>query len=696
MRVTNYEVTSYELLFIMEESEKYTKKTVLLFFAFIFLIVFCFVFSQDSAEAKDLNHNFPRLANYYLDWDLSEARAQELAKWDVVILDMEIQYRSPSLLQKMRKWNPDIVLLVYITPQEIRTDAANGWSHMRRELSSGISDKWYLKDRKGNKLSWWQGTYLLNVTNSAPESQGERWNGYLAQFVADELLGSGLWDGVFYDNAWDNITWFAGNDVDLSGNGQIDGFPNEKWIEGMKFIYNKTRELTDDRYIIVGNNNNPTYSAELNGMMFENFPNGNWSTIMKNYQSYYKNSLPKPKVSIVNNNTNNTGKTSDYQTMRFGLVSTLLEDGYYSFDHGDEDHGQTWWYDEYDVKLGEAIGNSLSLDNLSIYSNGVWKRDFENGLVVVNSAETSKTVDLGGEYEKIHGIQDSRVNDGSIVSELSLPGEDGLILLKTFDQLNDILFTNGEFARFFRADGTRVRNGFFVFDEEYQGGDQVALTDFDGNGQRDLLVVHKNKITAWRDDGQLFMKEYPYGAMYEGELRVALGDLNGDRKLEIYVAPSPGYPAPIKIYTRHGRKMFNDWYPFGTSYNGGYSLAVGNLDGGLRSELIVGAGSGVEPKVYVYNYDRDLLFNWYAFETWFRGGVNVASGDVDADDVDEIVVGAGPGKDPIIGVFNKSGEIKFPFFTAFSSLSKPGIEVRVLDVDFDGKDDIVGFSEGAF
>jgi len=655
------------------------------------LMVSVFLVGSTNVEAvTELEHTYPKLANYYLDWNLSEAQARELAKWDVVVLDMELQYRSPSLLRKMREWNPNIILLVYITPQEIRTDAATGWSQMRRRLAAGISNKWYLQDKKGANLSWWQGTHLLNVTNSSPKVQGKSWNEYLTGFVADELLASGLWDGVFYDNAWDNITWFAGNDIDLSGNGQIDGFLNEKWVDGMKFIYNKTRELTNDKYIIVGNNNNSTYSGELNGMMFENFPDGNWGNNMKNYESYYKKLLPNSKISIVNSNTGNTGKSSDYKTMRFGITSTLLENGYYSFDHGDKDHGQLWWYDEYDVNLGKALNDSESLEQKNNYEDGVWKRDFENGLAIVNSSGKKETIDLGGEYEKIHGTQDSNINDGSIVSEITLNEEDGLILLKTFDGLNDVLFTNGGFARFFRADGTRARNGFFVFDEDYKGGDQVAYIDLDGNGRRDLLVVHKNKITAWRDDGQLYMKTYPYGAMYEGELRVALGDMNGDENLEIYVAPSPGYPAPIKVYTRHGRKMRNDWYPFGEGYAGGYSLAVGNLDGGSRSELIVGAGSGVEPKVYVYNYDRELLFNWYAFETWFRGGVNVASGDVDGDSVDEIVVGAGPGKDPVISVFNESGEAQFPSFTAFTSFSKPGIEVRVLDVDYDGKDDIVG------
>jgi len=42
--------------------------------------------------------------------------------------------------------------------------------------------------------------------------------------------------------------------------------------------------------------------------------------------------------------------------MRFGLAFTLLNDGYFSHELGDTDHGQDWWYDELDHKLGAPLG----------------------------------------------------------------------------------------------------------------------------------------------------------------------------------------------------------------------------------------------------------------------------------------------------------------------------------------------------
>ena len=103
-------------------------------------------------------------------------------------------------------------------------------------------------------------------------------------------------------------------------------------------------------------------------------------------------------------------------------------------------------------------------------------------MAVVNSTNKKQTVELGGEYEKIHGTQDPEINDGSIITETAVDGYDGLLLLKTFVTLNDVLFTNGDFARFFRANGERARNGFFIFEEGYDGGDQIIRIDLNGNG----------------------------------------------------------------------------------------------------------------------------------------------------------------------------------------------------------------------
>lgn len=660
---------------------------------FLLLLSFCLSFGfVGTTFAATTNSDYPLLANYFLKWEITDAEAKQLAKWDLLILDMEVQEKSLTQLKKIKELNPGITILAYITPQEIRSDAAGSYSSLRKQLNAGISESWYLHDSTGKKVSWWPGTYLLNVTDSCPAKDNLRWNQYLTNFVNNKILSTGLWDGVYYDNAWDNITYFVGSDIDLDNNKTKDINLDDKWKAGMKYIYNQTRILTGDNYIIVGNGNTREYRSELNGKMLENFIAPAWTNTMNTY-AYNFGTTNNPKINIINANTSNTGNQANYQAMRFGLTSALMEDGYYSFDYGDKDHTQTWWYDEYDVNLGDPLASAKSKNNYTTYNTGVWQRDFSNGVALVNSTAQKQTVSLGGEYEKIHGTQDRTVNDGSIITNTTIDGYDGLLLLKIVSSLNDVLFRNGDFVRFVRPDGTSVRNGFFIFEDGYKGGDKIAHIDLDGNGKRDLLVVSKNKLLAWRDDGQPYMKVYPYSANYSGELNVSVGDLNADGYWEVYVAPEVGYNYPIKIYTRHGRQMKRDWYPFGENYKGGYSLAVGHLTGTKRNDLVISKKTG-EPLVSIFDYNYNMAYQWFAFDRYYGTGVNVASGNTDGIGLDEVIVGAGVGGNPVVRVYDVVGKQIGGEIKLYSSLGKPGVEVLSVDVDFDGKDDIIGMNGG--
>ena len=658
------------------------------FFSIFFVILLGLLNPFLVLSASNNSVTNPRLANYFLKWDLSEGEARQLAKWHVVVLDMEIQHRRPDLLRQLRIWNPTIVLLAYITPQEVRQDALNSYSFMRRKLVAGVRDEWYLRSSLGKKLTWWPETFLLNVAAPTLVSGGQTWDDYLVKFVANDILGTGLWDGVFYDNSWDSVTHFAGSDIDMDGDNQIDRNPDAQWQQGMKYIYQQTRTLAP-RAIIVGNGTTRMYVDDLNGKIMENFISGAWSPTMNTYHHDEVKSVT-PTVNIINSNTANTG-TQNYRDVRFGLGSAMLEDGYFSYDYGDKDHGQTWWYDEYNARLGRPISNAASRRNYGTYQPDLWRRDFDHGLVLVNSTPELTTVDLGGDYEKINGTQDRAINDGSIISEVEVAPNDGLILLKTASRLDDVVFANGSFARFYRPDGTRLRNGFFVFDEAYKGGAQVLYLDLDGNGKRDTLVASGNKITATRDDGQPFFKVYPYTASYAGNLRLAVGDLDNDGVNELYVAPDKG-PYPVKILNLVGEEILPNWYPFGSKYQGGYFLAVAGS--GYSGRLVVGAGNDHEPTVTLYDAGLKKTGEWSVFDKRSSRGVPVGAGDLNGDGTPEIIAGFGTGAKPQLKLYTLEGK-EFAKPITFESQLFRSAQIQTADVDFDGKADIVLLTSGA-
>jgi hypothetical protein len=81
--------------------------------------------------------------------------------------------------------------------------------------------------------------------------------------------------------------------------------------------------------------------------------------------------------------------------------------------------------------LGQATG-SVWLDDvqLNLGNRNVWRRNYENGIVLVNSTKTAHTIDLGGTFQKIDGSQVPAINDGSQVTQVGLPPQDGIILIR--------------------------------------------------------------------------------------------------------------------------------------------------------------------------------------------------------------------------------------------------------------------------
>ena len=269
---------------------------------FLTLIVLITLSCVVVEKVKATDNSFPRKANYFLKWNITDAEAIELAKWDLLVLDMETQIKSKNQLKKIRRLNPDIVMLAYITPQEIAVSAATSDSFMRKKLASGIEERWYLKNDSGENYSFWPGTIMLNVADTCPKVNNKRLNEYVAEFVVEEILSTNLWDGVFYDNAWNNLTWFTGIKADLNRDGLADSFIDNHWVWGMEDLYNLTRSLVGDDIVLVGNAHTRGYKEQLNGKMIESFSSHNWQEVMDNYK-YNQELKYEPRYNIINANT---------------------------------------------------------------------------------------------------------------------------------------------------------------------------------------------------------------------------------------------------------------------------------------------------------------------------------------------------------------------------------------------------------
>src|SRR5581483_3953249 len=185
----------------------------------------------------------------------------------------------------------------------------------------------------------------------------------------------------------------------------------------------------------------PEYKNLMDGGVMEGFI-GNMAWAIENQgwagmlDSYHKtmDALREPKLGIFNqwgvNSASSTITAADYQAMRYGLAACLMDDGYYAYsDQANAYAGVPSWFDEFSVDLGAAITPPQAA---AYYSNGVYRRDFENGIALVapKGLTSSVTVTLESSYIKVKGNQDPAINDGSTVTSVTLQPRDGILLLR--------------------------------------------------------------------------------------------------------------------------------------------------------------------------------------------------------------------------------------------------------------------------
>lgn len=659
------------------------KRSSVRFLSLITTIIWGLTASFLTMSAKAVN-KYPRTINYYLaELSSSDSFISQVSRYDVLVLSPAQIASHPSIIQEIRTRHPGIIILAYVPSQSYNT---NYWPHDAVFAGVHVSDSWWLRDSHGAIVSGWPG---IQNTNLQPA-----WSDYFLGFVRDRIANLPGVDGIFFDMVSHNISWLNHGDIDLDGDGIRDttAQADALWLSRTEYFFKRASEILSRTYIVANGTSAASIQPYVNGRMFETFPtpwegDGSWGTVMNNVAKIQPKNL-QPNLTLLNSNTNNTGH-EDYRAVRFGLASSLLANAYFGYDYGDTNHAQLWWYDEYDTNLGKPIGIASARSGNSTFRPDVWRRDFEQGIALVNSTGELATVDLGGEFEKITGKQDSVTNDGSIVSETDLAPNDGLILLKTSSSLNDVLFANGTFARFYHLDGSRVRNGFFVYEDNYKGGDQILHVDLDHNGERDTVVVQGNKVLAWRNDGQPFFKVYPYTANYRGSLHVAVGDLDNNGEPELYITPASG-SGSIKVLNLIGEEIKPAWYPFGSKFKGEYSLAVAQSR--MLNYLIVGTGTTVT----LFDNNFKKIREWRAFGHVIPNKLTVATGDLNGDGEQEIAVG--------FDAINGSAQVKF-FSTDGSIFASPlmlknispkNTQLELSDINFDGLADVVVMTSGSF
>lgn len=209
---------------------------------------------------------------------------------------------------------------------------------------------------------------------------------------------------------------------------------------------------------------------------------------------------------------------------------------------------------------------------------------------------------------------------------------------------------------------------FLAEDKRFRGGINLTVFDIDNDGQAEIITAPASagsgQIKIFDGQGKLKKQLAVMAKNWRGGLSVAVGDIDGQEGQEIVIGTGPGSEAQIKIFSASG-KLVGAFYPYEKKFRGGLKIAVANIDGRAshnRAEIIVAPGPGREPLLKIFNNYGKIQAQFLVYNKNWQSGFSLAAGDLNNDGLAEIAVGANPGAAPHARVFSGRGTLLESFY----------------------------------
>ena len=232
-----------------------------------------------------------------------------------------------------------------------------------------------------------------------------------------------------------------------------------------------------------------------------------------------------------------------------------------------------------------------------------------------------------------------------------------------------------------------LRNEFNAYDPKFTGGVRVAQGHIDGDGILDVITgagagggPHIKVFSG--ESGKEIRSFFAYDPLFNGGVNVAAGDVDGDGIDDVITGAGAGGGPHVKVFSGESGKEIHSFFAYDSLFTGGVNVAAGDVDGDGIDDVITGAGAGGGPHVKVFSGESGKeIHSFFAYDSLFTGGVNVAAGDVDGDGIDDVITGAGAGGGPHVKVFSGESGKEIRSFFAYDPLFTGGVTVATVDSD---------------
>jgi secreted trypsin-like serine protease len=220
-----------------------------------------------------------------------------------------------------------------------------------------------------------------------------------------------------------------------------------------------------------------------------------------------------------------------------------------------------------------------------------------------------------------------------------------------------------------------------VYSPNFTGGVVTALGDVNHDGVIDLIAGPgpgggpNIKVISGVDFSTVLFNFFAFESTFSGGVTLASGDIDGDLYADILVGAGPGGGPRIKVFSGKNLTVLRDFFAFEPTFSGGVTIATGLINSDLQVDILVGAGPGGGPRLKVFDgASLGVLMDFFVYDAAFRGGINVAAGNLYGGFTDQIIVGAGAGGGPNVRVYDSNKNILEDFF-AYSTGFSGGVRV---------------------
>ncbi len=244
--------------------------------------------------------------------------------------------------------------------------------------------------------------------------------------------------------------------------------------------------------------------------------------------------------------------------------------------------------------------------------------------------------------------------------------------------------------------GFEKTGSFKAFEDGFLNGGSLASGDVDGDGNLELIVgagpgrAPEVRIFSPAGVSKKMFRAYP--TWFQGGVRVAVADVDGDGKAEIITSPGPGIEPQINVFRADGSLVIpGGVWAYAKGFLGGVHVAAGDLDGDGKAEIITSPGPGGGPHVRVWSGVMLPIRDFFAYDTGMNDGVTVSV--LRTKWGTAIVTGVESWTSPLVRRFSAEGSLLKEFY-AYTTSSRAGVSIASWDMDADGTDEIVTTPNG--